>query len=58
MVALCLNHSDGEGGKRNKTTRVYIKPSAAVLKARELAKLELKREALDRWAERLRGIVG
>jgi integrase len=54
-IALCLNHSDG---KRKSVTRGYIKPSAAVLKARELAKLELKREAFDRWAERLREIIG
>jgi integrase len=60
-ISLCLNHSEGErredGRKRNKTTRIYIKPSAAVLKARELAKLDLKRDAFDRWAERLREII-
>jgi integrase len=54
-IALCLNHS--EGGRKS-VTRGYIKPSAAVLKARELAKLALKRDAFDRWAERLRAIVG
>ena len=54
-IALCLNHSDG---KRKSVTRGYIKPSAAVLKAHELAKLALKRDAFDQWAERLRGIVG
>jgi integrase len=54
-IALCLNHS--EGGRKS-VTRGYIKPSAAVLRARELAKLELKRAAFDQWAERLRGIVG
>jgi integrase len=53
-IALCLNHSDG---KRKSVTRGYIKPSAAVERARELAKLALKRDALDRWAERLRGII-
>lgn len=53
-IALCLNHSDG---KRKSVTRGYIKPSAAVLKARELAKLALKRDAFDRWAERLREII-
>jgi integrase len=57
-VALCLNHSEGESSRKHKTTRMYIQPSAAVLKARELAKLDLKRDAFDRWAERLRGIVG
>jgi hypothetical protein len=35
----------------------YIKPSAAVLRARELAKLALKRGAFDQWAERLREII-
>ena len=54
-IALCLNHSDGV---RKSVTRGYIKPSAAVLKARELAKLALKRDAFDRWAERLREIIG
>jgi integrase len=54
-IALCLNH--GEGGRKS-VTRGYIKPSAAVLKARELAKLALKRDAFDRWAERLREIIG
>jgi hypothetical protein len=29
-----------------------------VLKALELAKLALKRDAFDRWAERLREIIG
>ena len=43
---------------RKSVTRGYIKPSAAVLKARELAKLALKRDAFDRWAERLREIIG
>jgi integrase len=60
-ISLCLNHSEDErredGTRRNETTRVYIKPSAAVLKARELAKLALKRDAFDRWAERLREII-
>jgi hypothetical protein len=54
-IALCLNHSDG---RRKSVTRGYIKPSAAVLRARELAKLELKRAAFDQWAERLREIIG
>jgi integrase len=53
-IALCLNHSDG---KRKSVTRGYIKPSAEVLRARELAKLALKRDAFDRWAERLREII-
>lgn len=53
-IALCLNHSDG---KRKSVTRGYIKPSAAVLRARELAKLELKRAAFDQWAERLRKLI-
>jgi integrase len=53
-IALCLNHSDG---KRKSVTRGYIKPSAAVERARELAKLALKRDALNRWAERLREII-
>ena len=53
-ITLCLNHSDGNA----RASRGYIKPSAAVLKARELAKLALKRDAFDQWAERLRGIVG
>jgi hypothetical protein len=35
----------------------YIKPSAAVQRARELAKLELKRAAFDQWAKRLREII-
>ena len=54
-IALCLNHSDGN---RKSVTRGYIKPSAEVQRARELAKLALKRDAFDRWAERLREIVG
>jgi integrase len=54
-IALCLNHS--EGGRKS-VTHGYIKPSAAVLKARELARLALKRDAFDRWAERLRKIIG
>ena len=54
-IALCLNHSDG---KRKSVTRGFIKPSPAVLRARELAKLELKRAAFNQWADRLRGIVG
>jgi integrase len=53
-IALCLNHSDG---KRKSVTRGYIKPSAAVLRARELAKLALRRAAFDQWAERLREII-
>jgi hypothetical protein len=55
-IALCLNHSYGPS--RKCVTRRYIKPSAEVLRARELAKLELKRAAFDQWADRLRGIVG
>jgi integrase len=55
-ISLCINHSDGQS--RKSVTRRYIKPSAEVLRARELAKLGLKRAALDQWAERLRGIVG
>jgi hypothetical protein len=35
-IALCLNHSDG---RRKSVTRGYIKPSAAVLKARDLSKV-------------------
>ena len=54
-IALCLNHSDG---RRKSVTRGYIKPSAAVQRARELAKLELKRAAFNQWAERLREIIG
>jgi integrase len=54
-VAPCLNHSDR---RRKSVTRGYIKPSPAVQRARELAKLELKRAAFDQWANRLRGIVG
>jgi hypothetical protein len=53
-IALCLNHSDGN---RKRVTRGYIKPSAEVQRARELAKLALKRDAFDRWAERLREII-
>jgi hypothetical protein len=53
-VALCLNHSDGQ--IRKSVTRRYIKPSAEVLRAREFAKLQLKRAAFDQWADRL--IVG
>ena len=53
-IALCLNHSDG---KRKSVTRGYIKPSPAVLRARELAKLELKRAAFNQWASRLREII-
>jgi hypothetical protein len=53
-IALCLNHS--EGGRKN-VTRGYIKPSAEVQRARELAKLALKLDAFDRWAERLREII-
>jgi hypothetical protein len=37
-----------DGTRRNEATRVYIKPSAAVPKARDLAKLELKRVSFDR----------
>jgi hypothetical protein len=55
-IALCLNHSEGK--PRKTVTRGYIKPSTEVQRARELAKLELKRAAFDRWAERLRDIVG
>jgi hypothetical protein len=53
-IALCLNHSDGN---RKSVTRGYIKPSAEVQRARELAKLALKRDAFDRWAERLGAII-
>lgn len=53
-IALCLNHS--EGGRKS-VTRGYIKPSAEVQRVRELAKLNLKRDAFDRWAERLREII-
>jgi hypothetical protein len=53
-IALCLNHSDGN---RKSATRGYIKPSAEVRRARELAKIALKRDAFDRWAERLREII-
>jgi integrase len=55
-IALCLNHGDGRG--RKSVTRRYIKPSAEVQRARDLAKLQLKRAAFDQWAERLRDIVG
>jgi integrase len=57
-IALCLNHSEGDSGKRNRVTALYVQPSAAVLHARELAKLALKREAFDLWAARLRDIIG
>jgi hypothetical protein len=44
--------------KRHGTLSLLVKPSAAVLRARELAKLALKRDAFDRWTERLREIIG
>jgi integrase len=53
-IALCLNH--GDGGRKS-VTRGYIKPSVEVLRAREAAKLALKRDAFERWAERLREII-
>jgi integrase len=54
-IALCLNHHYGPSKKS--VTRGYIKPSAEVFRARELAKLKLRRDALDQWADRLREIV-
>jgi hypothetical protein len=52
MTARGLRKEDDK--RRKSVTRVYVKPSAPVLKARELAKHALKRDAFDRWAERLR----
>jgi hypothetical protein len=54
-IALCLSHHYGPSGKS--VTRSYIAPSAKIQRARELAKLELKRAAFDQWAARLREII-
>ena len=54
-IALCLSHHYGPSGKS--VTRSYIAPSAKVQRARELAKLELKRAAFDQWAARLPEII-
>jgi hypothetical protein len=54
-IALCLSHNYGPSGKS--VTRSYMTPSAKVQRARELAKLELKRAAFDQWAARLREII-